>query len=93
MTDSTSRSTQSLYPIPFSNCARNLKGCFNPPVGSLVERVELAAQEFVHGEHVYSSLLEYRLQFVIAAYLTLVGRLLQVIRFDVFPQLLDDLRT
>lgn len=79
--------------LPFSNCAQNLKGYIDPRVGSLVERVELAAEELVHREHVDGGLLEHRLHLVVAAYLSLVGGLLQVIRFDVLPQFLDDLRT
>lgn len=79
--------------VPFSNCAQNLKGYVDPPVGSLVERVELAAEELVHREHVDSGLLEHGLHLVIAAYLSLVGWLLQVVRLDVLPQFLDDLRT
>jgi hypothetical protein len=54
-------------------------------VGSLVERVELAAEEFVHGEHVDGALLEHRLELLVAADLALIGRLLQVVRFDVLP--------
>lgn len=91
--DGTSRSTQLLFRFPFSRCAQNIRGYVDPPLGSLVERVELAAQELVHREHVDGCLLEYRLHLVVAAYLTLVAGLLQVVRLDVLPEFLDDLGT
>lgn len=91
--DRTSRSTQSLFRLPFSKCAQSLKGYVGSTAGSLVERVELAAEELVHREHVDGGLLENSLHLVIAAYLALVGGLLQVVRFDMLPQLLDDLGT
>lgn len=60
--------------------------------GSLVDGIQLAAEELVHREHVDRGLLEHRLQLVVTAYLALVTGLLQVVRLDVLPQFLDNLR-
>lgn len=81
-------------PVSVSRIAPKPQGGYvGPPVGSLVERVELATEELVHREHVDGGLLEYRLHLLVAAYLTLVGGLLQVVCLDVLPQFFDDLRT
>lgn len=42
----------------------------------------------VHLEHIHLGLLEYRVHPIVADNLSLVARVLQVVAFDVFPQLL-----
>lgn len=85
----------SVFPLLGLRPPKPEKGCVDSPVGSgsLVERVELAAEELVHGEHVDSALLEYCLELLVAADLALVGGLLQVVRLDVLPELFDNLGT
>ncbi len=52
----------------------------------------MIAEQLVHLEHVHSAPLEYRLHLIITANLSLVGRVLQLVGFDVFPKFLDDVR-
>jgi hypothetical protein len=58
----------------------------------LIDRIQILAQNLVHAEHVHAVLLEHGAHGVVAADLALVGRVLQVALFDVFPDLLDGLR-
>lgn len=59
----------------------------------LLDRVELAPQELVHGKHVDLVLLKDSLQLLVAEDLTLVVGILELVAFDVIPELLDDLGT
>lgn len=56
-------------------------------------RVQVCIEDFVHGEHVHTVLLEDGAHGIVAADLALVGRVLEVACFDVFPNLLDSLRS
>jgi hypothetical protein len=58
----------------------------------LIDRIQILTQNLVHAEHVHAVLLEDRAHCVVATDLALVGRVLQVALFDVFPDLLDGLR-
>lgn len=53
--------------------------------------IKLLAKNLVHSEHMNALLLEHRLHSLIAPDLALVGRVLQIAGFDVFPYFLDDL--
>jgi hypothetical protein len=57
------------------------------------DRIKLIPKQFVHLKHVYSALLEDRLQLIVANYLTLVVGVLELVSFDVFPEFLDHLGT
>ena len=58
---------------------------------SVLDRVQLAAQELVHGEHVDLVLLEDGVELFVAEDLSLVARVLELVALDVVPELLDDL--
>lgn len=59
----------------------------------LVDRVEVAAHQLVHLEHVYFLVLKYGSHLLVAEDLALIIRVLEVLGFDVLPQLLHDLRS
>lgn len=58
----------------------------------LVDGVKILTQYFVHCEHVYLVLPKYAAQILVAYYLALIIRVLQIIGFDVFPDSFDGLR-
>jgi hypothetical protein len=55
--------------------------------------VDLLADEFVHFEHVQPVYAKHLLHRLVAQYLTLVLGVLEIVCFDVVPELLDKLRT
>ena len=55
---------------------------------NLINRIKILIENLVHGKHVHTILFENRAHGVVAANLPLVGRVLQVARFDVFPDFL-----
>lgn len=59
----------------------------------LLNIIKLLTQQLIHGEHLDLLHLEYQLHLLIAHDLSLVGWVLEVVPFDVFPQLFNDLRT
>lgn len=59
----------------------------------LFDGVKVAADILVHLEHVYPSLLEDCMHLVVAYDLSLVLWVLEIVGFDVFPELLDHLRS
>jgi hypothetical protein len=54
--------------------------------------VNLHAQYFVHFEHIYLVAPKHTSQSIVAHDLALVGGVLEVIAFDVFPQMFHNLR-
>jgi hypothetical protein len=58
----------------------------------LANLVELRIDDLVHGKHVYFVSLENAAHCIITDNLALIVRVLQVVRFDVLPYLLDGLR-
>ncbi len=60
-------------------------------VPSILDRVQLAAQELVHGEHVDLVLLEDGMQLFVAEDLALVARVLELVALDVVPEFFDHL--
>lgn len=61
-----------------------------PPLG-LLDGVELAAQEFVHGEHVDLVLPEDSPQLFVTVNVAFVVGVLELVGFDMVPELLDHL--
>lgn len=55
------------------------------------DRIKLVAKELVHLKHVNRTLLEYGLKLIVAEDLSLVARILELVRLDVLPELLDNL--
>lgn len=60
---------------------------------SLIDRVKVLIENFVHGKHMNTVRLEYGAKGIVAANLAFVVRVLKVMLFDVLPDLLDRLRT
>jgi hypothetical protein len=58
---------------------------------NLIHSIQILIQNLVHGKHVDAILLEHRAQRIVAAYLALVGWVLQVSLFDVLPDFFDSL--
>lgn len=57
----------------------------------LIDRVQVVPEELVHLEHVDLCELEHGAHLLIASYLPLVVRILEVVAFDMLPEFLDDL--
>lgn len=60
---------------------------------SLLRTVQLLSKQLVHSKHMHFILLEHSLHSVITNNLSLVARILQVMRSNVLPDLLDHLRS
>jgi hypothetical protein len=58
---------------------------------NLINRIKILIENLVHGKHVHTILFENRPHRVVAANLPLISRVLQVARFDVFPDFLHSL--
>lgn len=59
----------------------------------IFHNIEILTQDLVHGKHVNLVLLENAAHTIIASYLTFVIWILKTICLDIFPYLLDSLRT
>lgn len=59
---------------------------------SLINRIKVLIQNLVHRKHMNAVRLEYGAQRAVAANLALIVRVLEVVRLDVLPDLLDGLR-
>lgn len=57
-----------------------------------LNRVEVVTDKFVHLKHVNLVELEYRCHLFVAYDSPFVCRILEIVGFDMLPQLLDDLR-
>lgn len=58
---------------------------------SILDGVEVVADQLVHGEHVDGILLKYFAHLLVTDNLALVARVLEIMLLDVFPELLDNL--
>lgn len=59
---------------------------------SLLDGVEMAAEQLVHLKHVDAAALKHRVHLVVADNLSLVAGILKLVGLDVFPELFDHLR-
>jgi len=64
----------------------------SPAIRSFIRRIQILIQNLVHCKHMHPILLEDVSHGFVASNLPLVARVLQVIGFDVLPDLLDSLR-
>ena len=76
-------------PIPLNPSTPIKAPCYKL---SILRIVQILAQDFIHRKHVHLVALEHRAQLVVASYLPLVVRILQLVLSDVLPDALDGLR-